>query len=67
MTRVLGYHLMSRILLDQTRPLKLPEHVLNDVNSTMGAWGNDPKAPRWLNSLEDRMTKPGQWNVPTTK
>lgn len=63
-TRVLGYHFMSRILLDQTRPLKLPEHLLNDVNRTMGAWGNDPKAPQWLNNLEDRMTKPGQWNVP---
>lgn len=63
-TRVLGYHFMSRILLDQTRPLKLPEHLLNDVNRTMGVWGNDPKAPQWLNNLEDRMTKPGKWNVP---
>lgn len=66
-TRVLGYHFMSRILLDQTRPLKLPVHLLNNVNSTMGAWGHDPKAPKWLNHLEDRMTKPGNWNVPTTK
>lgn len=67
MTRVLGYHLMSRILLDQTRPLKLPEHLLNDVNSTMGAWDSDPKAPQWLNNLEDRMTKPGKWNEPANK
>ncbi|WP_296449070.1 carotenoid biosynthesis protein [Rhodoferax sp. UBA5149] len=65
-TRVLGYHFMSQILLDQTRPLKLPEHLLNDINSAMDAWGHDPKAPHWLNNLEDRMTKPGKWNVPTT-
>ncbi len=66
-TRVLGYHFMSRILLDQTRPLKLPEHLLNDINSTIGAWGDDPKAPQWLNHLEDRMTQTGKWNVPTAK
>lgn len=66
-TRVLGYHFTSRILLDQTRPLKLPEHLLNDINRTIGAWGNDPKGPWWLNHLEDRMTQTGKWNVPTTK
>lgn len=65
-TRVLGYHFMSKILLDQTRPLTLPEHLLNDINNAMDAWGHDPKAPHWLNKLEDRMTKPGKWNAPTT-
>ena len=65
-TRVLGYHFMSQILLDQTRPLKLPQHLLNDINSAMATWDHDPKAPQWLNNLEDRMTKPGKWNVPTT-
>lgn len=63
LTRVLGYNFMSKILLDQTRPLKLPDHLLNQVNATMATWGEDPKAPRWMNRLEDRMTKPGPWNV----
>ena len=62
MTRVLGYHFMSQILLDQTRPLKLPTHLLNQVNDTMGTWDNDPKAPKWLNALEDKLTKVGKWN-----
>ncbi len=62
-TRVLGYHFMSKILLDQTRPLKLPSHVLNDVSNTMQTWGNDPKAPKWLNTLEDKLTQPGAWRA----
>ncbi len=62
-TRVLGYHFMSKILLDQTRPLKLPSHVLNDVSTTLQTWGNDPKAPIWLNKLEDKLTRPGSWSV----
>lgn len=60
-TRVLGYHFMSKVLLDQTRPLKLPEHVLNSVASTMQTWSEDDKAPRWMNKLEDQFTRPGVW------
>lgn len=66
-TRVLGYHFMSKILMDQSRPLKLPEHLLNGVNSMMTTWSDDPKAPQWLNALEDKMTTSGEWNPPTKK
>ncbi|MFM6992190.1 MAG: oxygenase MpaB family protein [Rhodoferax sp.] len=66
LTRVLGYHFMSRILMDQTRPLKLPSHLLNQVSQTLGGWGNDPGAPGWVNQLEDRLTKPGQWQFPVS-
>ena len=62
-TRILGYHLMCKILLDQSRPLKLPVHLLNDVNNMMATWGNDRKAPQWMNKLEDKLTQPGNWNV----
>jgi hypothetical protein len=61
-TRVLGYHLIKQILLDQTRPLKLPAHLINEINNMMGAWGNDALAPQWINKLEDKATKPGKWN-----
>ncbi len=61
-TRVIGYHLMSNLLLSQTRPLKLPTHLLNEVERTLGQWSDDPKAPGWLNRLEDRLTHPGLWN-----
>ena len=63
LTRVIGYHLMSRVLLDQTRPLKLPQHLLNQVTRVMGRWGEDAKAPGWLNRIEDRLTKPGAWTT----
>ena len=60
-TRVLGYHLMVRLLLDQTRPLKLPEQLLNQVGSMLDGWGHDRHAPMWMNRLEDRWTTPGSW------
>jgi uncharacterized membrane protein len=66
-TRVLGYHLMSKIMMDQTHPLKLPETLLNEVNSVMGTWGDDSQAPRWMNRLEDHLTKPGKWNAAASK
>jgi hypothetical protein len=52
---------MSKVLLDQTRPLKLPQHVLTSVEGTLGIWGDDTKAPKWMNKLEDRFTKTGAW------
>ena len=63
-TRVLGYHLVSQLLMDQTRPLKLPEHVCARVAAMMSNWGDDPRAPGWLNRLEDRFTTRGGWNPP---
>jgi hypothetical protein len=61
LTRIVGYHLMAKVLLDQTRPLKLPAHLLNRIDIMMGLWGDDAKAPRWINALEDRLTVPGSW------
>ncbi len=64
LTRVVGYHLMRKILLDQTRPLKLPDHLINQVDNTMGQWSDDANAPGWLNRLEDKLTRSGAWNAP---
>ena len=62
-TRVMGYHLMSRVLLDQTRPLNLPQHLLNQVTQAMAPWSDDVKAPAWLNAIEDRLTQRGAWTA----
>lgn len=59
-TRVMCYHLMSRVLLDQTRPLKLPQHLLNQVTRAMSNCSDDAKASGWLNSIEDKLTQRGQ-------
>ena len=67
LTRVLGYHLITKLLMDETRPLKLPEHVRSGVASMISSWSDDPKAPRWLNSLEDTMTIKDSWNRPAQK
>jgi hypothetical protein len=55
-TRVLGYHLTVRLLMDQTRPLKLPDALLQRVQETMRTWRTDPHAPRWVGKLENRFT-----------
>ena len=60
-TRIIGYHLLTRFLLDQTRPLNLPEHVLAPMQNCVAAWGEDPHAAPWLNRLEDRLTTTGLW------
>jgi uncharacterized membrane protein len=60
-TRVLGYHLLTRFLMDQTRPLALPERVLQPMADTVAGWGHDPRAPGWVNALEDRLTTLGPW------
>jgi len=54
-TRIFGYQFTVKFLMDQTRPLKLPPSVLNQVDSAVRSWGNDPKAPRWMNALEARL------------
>lgn len=61
-TRVLGYHFMSRVLLSQTRPLQLPEALLEQVDGVVHGWSDDRHAPGWLNRLEDRLTTTGSWS-----
>ena len=62
-SRVVGYQVMAKFLMDQTRPLKLPSHLLDGVANMMSVWSNDPKAPKWVNKLEDRLTVKGDWQV----
>jgi hypothetical protein len=61
-SRVVGYHVLTKFLMDQTRPLKLPTALLDQMRATVGEWGSDPKAPPWLNRMEDRMTVQGVWS-----
>ena len=55
LTRIFGYQFTVKFLMDQTRPLKLPPAVLNQVDNAVRHWGNDPKAPGWMNALEARL------------
>ncbi|NML42778.1 carotenoid biosynthesis protein [Ramlibacter sp. G-1-2-2] len=58
-TRVVGYRMLSRFLLDQARPLTLPEELLNPMRRTVAGWRSDARAPRWVNHLETQLTQPG--------
>ncbi|WP_035375440.1 oxygenase MpaB family protein [Pseudoduganella violaceinigra] len=54
-TRIFGYQFTVKFLMNETRPLKLPPAVLNQVGQAVQNWGNDPKAPGWMNALEARL------------
>jgi hypothetical protein len=66
LTRAIGYHVLTQFLLDQTRPLGLPQALLQPVQDTVAAWHEDARAPRWVNRLEDRLTAPGAWRAGRT-
>lgn len=57
LTRIFGYHLVTRFLMDQTRPLKLPEALLGQVDATVRRWQEDPRAPSWMRAVERRFTR----------
>jgi hypothetical protein len=54
-TRIFGYQFTVKFLMNQTRPLKLPASLLNQVDHTVQHWGHDPQAPGWMNALEARL------------
>ena len=56
LTRIAGYRLTARVLMDQARPLRLPDALLNQVGQVIDTWQQDPKAPNWMNALEQRLT-----------
>lgn len=62
-TRVVGYHFLSKFLMDQTRPLRLPGTLNKDMQKTILAWSDDAKEPAWLNRIEDRLTTRGTWGA----
>lgn len=55
-TRVVGYQFMEKVLMDQSRPLKLPTALLDQVGRMTHAWQRDPKAPGWVNAVERNLT-----------
>ena len=55
LARIVGYRFTVRILMDQTRPLKLPTALLDEVHTVLAGWHSDPRAPRWMNRVERRL------------
>lgn len=61
--RVAGYQLLAKVLIDPKRPLDLPERQINQVKKMLADWSQDPKAPKWLNRIEDVFTTRGEWRL----
>ncbi|MBT0569756.1 DUF2236 domain-containing protein [Curvibacter sp. CHRR-16] len=64
LTRVVGYHFMEHLLLDQTRPLVLPEHLLNPVRQSVAQLGQCSRSAHWQNRLERWLSKKIAANAP---
>lgn len=62
LTRVIGYQFITKLLISQTRPLRLPDNVQNQMHSVLANWGDDTAAPAWVNYVEDCMTQQGGWH-----
>jgi hypothetical protein len=43
--------------------LQLPEQLLDQMDDAVDRWSDDPRAPGWLNRLEDLLTTPGRWKL----
>jgi hypothetical protein len=62
-TRAGGYRLTCALLMSQTRELSVPARLRPGIRSLIARWGADPKAPGWMNALEDRVTTHGDWEA----
>jgi uncharacterized membrane protein len=56
LTRVLGRQMVESLLLDQTRPLQLPEALLQPLRETTQRWGAQHRGPGWMRHLEDKLS-----------
>lgn len=60
-TRIVGYHVTTKLLMDETRPLQLPAELRPGVHAMIEGWGHDPLAGPRMNGIEDRLTTGGRW------
>ncbi len=62
-TRAVGYQLVCRLLMDETRPLAVPATLRPRIASVIRGWGRDREASPRMNALEDRFTTAGDWEA----
>ena len=55
LSRAFSRRLMARVLMNQTRPLQLPQQVLGQAQHLVAQWQADPTAPAWANRMEQRL------------
>lgn len=60
-TRAIGYRLTCALLMSQTRELSVPSRLRPGIRAMIARWGEDPRASRRMNALEDRFTRGGEW------
>lgn len=58
-TRVMGRQLMAQLLLNETRPLNLPEHLLHQIRISVSPEAPPSHVPGWLHAVERRLA-PGR-------
>jgi hypothetical protein len=59
--RIVGYQLLQKVLTDTEQPIDLPPHLRSQIDQMLHDWSHDPRAPHWMNALEDYFTTHGSW------
>jgi ER-bound oxygenase mpaB/B'/Rubber oxygenase, catalytic domain len=62
-TRAVGYQLVCRLLMDETRPLAVPATLRPRIVAVIRRWGRDREASARMNAIEDRFTTEGDWEA----
>ena len=55
LTRVIGRQLMAQLLLNETRPLNLPEHLLRQMKAAVSPDTPPTHVPAWLHAIERKL------------
>jgi hypothetical protein len=63
-TRAIGYRLLFKLLMDLSRELAVPSTLRPHIRSLIRTWGNDKKASRLMNAVDDRFNRKGDWEPP---
>lgn len=64
LTRVIGRQLMAQLLLSETRPLNLPEHLIHQMKAAVSLDTPAPHVPTWLHAIERKLApRPATANI----
>ena len=64
LTRVIGRQLMAQLLLSETRPLNLPEHLIHQMKAAVSPDTPAPHVPTWLHAIERKLApRPATANI----
>jgi len=66
-TRAVGHQLLFNKLMDLTDALSVPGTIRPRIATLVRTWGEDKRASPFMNSVDDRFNRKGEWVRPPTE